>query len=85
MPAFVVFGVEVDHPVQRGDPPAPVLAQVGILVRRLAPAAFVAEAADHHQRAPAAHGSTGLTVDVQHRLELHVIVERAVAVRRQVV
>src|SRR5690606_19260156 len=75
---------EVDHAVQAGDAPATVLADIAVLVGRLAPTALVAEPADHHQRAPAAPGGARLAVDVQHRLQLHVVVERAMAVGRQV-
>src|SRR5690606_31281012 len=56
------------------------LTDVAVLVSRFAPAAFLAEEADHHQRAPAAVRRARLAVDVQHWLELHVVEDHAVAV-----
>src|SRR5690606_29108969 len=80
---LIVLSIEVDDAVERRNPPLAVLADVFVLVGRLAPAAFLTEPAYHHQRTPAPFGRASLAVDVQHGLQLHVIVERAVTIGRE--
>ena len=81
--AAIEFAVERDEGVQRLDAPDAIDQAIAVFVNRFAPAGLSAQPGDENERAPPTLRPLPVGVDVNHRLQLHVVEQDAAFVTRQ--